>query len=128
MLPVHDSIPVLIRFPSFRQPDAVWLSLGFHVSYCRYTYGMVSAPNVLTNANGASATISLDPTTTSFNLTSFYASPVYVDTLNLTLSGTTVDGTKLAASFEIVNPERTLVSPWFPLPDNTVNDQLYISI
>ena len=75
----------------------------------RYMYGTVTAPNVLTNGGGSSASISRGPTAASFDLSSFYATPVYVDSLNLTLSGTTVGGVALTASYDITNPNRTLV-------------------
>ena len=64
---------------------------------------------MLTNADGGVAMISVAPTSTSFSLGSFYATPVYVPTLTLDLVGTTVAGKKLRASFLIVNPERTQV-------------------
>ena len=70
---------------------------------------MVSLPNVLTNANGGEASISLAPTAASFSLSSFYATPIFVDTLSLTVAGITVEGAKLSAQFSIVNPQRTQV-------------------
>ena len=76
----------------------------------RYIYGDASPPNVLTNIGGSSALISLEPPSTSFNLSSFFATPVYVDTLNLTLNATTSAGASLHASFVITNPVRVLVS------------------
>lgn len=70
----------------------------------------MSAPNVITNAGGTAAALSVGPAATSFNLSNFFATPVYVGTLNLTLTGTTGSGILLTASFDIVNPNRTLVS------------------
>lgn len=74
-----------------------------------YTFGTVSGANVLTNLNGNAATITLGTGATSFDLASFYATPVFVDTLTLTLTGITKAGSKAQASFDIVNPQRTLV-------------------
>ena len=85
----------------------------------RYIYGDASPPNVLTNMGGSSALISLEPPSTSFNLSSFFATPVYVDTLNLTLNATTSAGASLHASFVITNPVRVLVSPFTSEPSSS---------
>ena len=82
----------------------------WHVPCCRYIFGTVSGSNVLTNLQGNAAAITLGRGATSFDLASFYATPVFVDMLQLTLMGVTKAGMKLQATFDILNPQRTLVS------------------
>lgn len=88
-----------------------------------YTFGVVKA-NVLTNVGGKDAAIGLAVGVASFDLHSFYATPVLVDTLRLTLKGVTVKGVGIAAGFDIVNPQRTLVTldaKWRNLKSVTFN-------
>ena len=83
--------------------------IPFHLS-SRYTFGVVSPPNVLTNAGGDPAIISIDGSGSLFTLASFYATPVYVPMLTLTLDGTRSDGSLLTTSIHILSPDRTHVS------------------
>ena len=87
----------------------MWVGKRSTVLQSRSTFGVVKA-NVLTNVGGKDAAIGLAVGVASFDLHSFYATPVLVDTLRLTLKGVTVKGVGIAAGFDIVNPQRTLVS------------------
>lgn len=100
------------RMDHHRQPPHLGFSPTGSGVPCRFTFGIVSGPNVLTNVDGLDATIGVGPSAASFRLASFFATPVYVDTLTLALVGTTVDGATLEATFTIVNPERTLVGDY----------------
>ena len=77
--------------------------------HLRYTFGLVSPLNVLTNAGGTPATITASKIKSSFTLASFFATPVYVPTLNLKLKGVKGDGTEVSETLDILSPDRTLV-------------------